>query len=101
MQIYSTVPDDKYKEIDGTSMAAPEVTGIAAVLKSYFPDLTAQQLKEVIISSARQYPGLTVKVKDRPRELFSNMSKSGGVVDMMAAYKKGDGNKWFTELKKL
>lgn len=88
VQINSTVPNNKYKKVDGTSMAAPEVSGIAAVLKSYFPNLTAQQLKEVILSSARQYPGLTVKVKDKPKELFSNMSKSGGVIDMMNAYKK-------------
>ena len=73
VQINSTVPNNKYKKIDGTSMASPEVTGIAAILKSYFPNLTAQQLKEVIISSARQYPGLMVKVKDRStKESFSN-----------------------------
>ena len=89
VQINSTVPNNKYKKIDGTSMASPEVTGIAAILKSYFPNLTAQQLKEVIISSARQYPGLMVKVKDRStKESFSNMSRSGGVIDMMNAYKK-------------
>ncbi len=88
VQINSTVPNNKYKKVDGTSMAAPEVSGIAAILKSYYPNLNAQQLKEVIISSARQYPGLTVKVKDKPKELFSNMSKSGGVIDMMNAYKK-------------
>lgn len=89
VQINSTIPNGKYKKIDGTSMASPEVSGIAAILKSYFPNLTAQQLKEVIVSSARQYPGLMVKVKDRSsKELFSNMSRSGGVIDMMNAYKK-------------
>ncbi|MBK8553371.1 MAG: S8 family serine peptidase [Ignavibacteria bacterium] len=49
VQINSTIPNNKYKKIDGTSMASPEVSGIAAILKSYFPNLTAQQLKEVII----------------------------------------------------
>ncbi len=89
VQINSTVPNNKYKKIDGTSMASPEVTGIAAILKAYFPNLTAQQLKEVIVSSARQYPGLMVKVKDRSsKESFSNMSRSGGVIDMMNAFKK-------------
>ncbi len=91
VQINSTIPNGKYKKIDGTSMASPEVSGIAAILKSYFPNLTAKQLKEVIISSARQYPGLMVKVKDRSsKELFSNMSRSGGVIDMMNAYKKAN-----------
>lgn len=91
VQIISTIPNGKYKKIDGTSMASPEVSGIAAILKAYFPNLTAQQLKEVIVSSARQYPGLMVKVKDRSsKELFSNMSRSGGVIDMMNAYKKAN-----------
>ena len=91
VQINSTIPNGKYKKIDGTSMASPEVSGIAAILKSYFPNLTAQQLKEVIVSSARQYPGLMVKVKDRSsKELFSNMSRSGGVIDIMNAYKKAN-----------
>ena len=91
VQINSTIPGGKYKMIDGTSMASPEVSGIAAILKAYFPNLTAQQLKEVIVSSARQYPGLMVKIKDRSsKELFSNMSKSGGVIDMMNAYKKAN-----------
>ncbi len=89
VQINSTVPNGKYKKIDGTSMAAPEVAGIAAVLKSYYPQLTASQLKEAIVSSVRQYPGLKVKVKGKSsKELFSELSKSGGVIDMMNAYKK-------------
>lgn len=88
VRINSTVPNGKYKEEDGTSMASPEVSGVAAVLKSYYPNLSARQLKEAIISSARQYPGLMVKVKSGPKELFSNMSKSGGVIDLMNAYRK-------------
>ncbi|MEO8664176.1 MAG: S8 family serine peptidase [Ignavibacteria bacterium] len=88
VKVNSTIPNGEYKKIDGTSMAAPEVAGVAAVLKAYYPDLTAAQLKDVILSSARKYPGLMVKVKDKPKELFSNMSKSGGVVDMMNAFKK-------------
>lgn len=89
VRINSTVPNGKYKEEDGTSMASPEVSGVAAVLKSYYPNLTAGQLKEAIITSARQYPGLMVKVKDKSsKELFSNMSKSGGVIDLMNAFTK-------------
>lgn len=88
VQINSTVPGNKYKEVDGTSMASPEVTGVAAVLKAYYPTLTAQQLKEAIVLSARQYPGLKVKVKGNSKEPFSNLSKSGGVIDLMNAYRK-------------
>lgn len=88
VQINSTIPGGKYKMIDGTSMASPEVAGVAAVIKAYYPDLTAAQLKDIIISSARLYPDLMVRVKDGPKKLFSNMSKSGGVVDLMSAFKK-------------
>jgi len=89
VQINSTVPDGKYKRIGGTSMAAPVVTGIAAVLKAYYPQLTAVQLKEALMSSARQYNGLKVKLKGKSsKELFSGLSKSGGVVDLINAFKK-------------
>lgn len=88
VKINSTVPNGQYKKIDGTSMAAPEVSGIAAVLKAYYPSLTASQLKEAIVSSARKYDGLMVKTKNKSKELFSNLSKSGGVIDLMNAYQR-------------
>ncbi len=88
VQINSTIPGGKYKMIDGTSMASPEVAGVAAVIKAYYPDLTASQLKDILISSARQYPELVVRVKEGPKQLFSDLSKSGGVVDLMSAFKK-------------
>ncbi len=89
VKINSTVPNGEYKKIDGTSMAAPVVSGIAAVLKAYYPELNAAQLKDVILSSVRKYDGLMVKVKgSNSKVLFSNLSKSGGVVDMLNAFKK-------------
>lgn len=89
VQIYSTIPGGKYKMIDGTSMAAPSVAGIAAVLKAYYPDITASQMKEAILSSVRKYDGLSVKVNGvKSKELFSKLSKSGGVIDMINAFKK-------------
>jgi len=52
MFIYSTVPHNDYEHAQGTSMAAPVVAGIAAVLRSYFPELSAAQIKEAILQSA-------------------------------------------------
>ena len=87
--INSTVPGAGYKKLSGTSMAAPVVSGVAAILKSYFPQLSAAQLKDVIVSSARQYGGLKVKLRGNPgKVLFSDLSKSGGVIDLINAYKK-------------
>lgn len=87
--INSTVPGNGYKKLSGTSMAAPVVSGVAAVIKSFYPQLSASQLKDLIVSSARHYDGLKVKLRGKPgKELFSGLSKSGGVIDLISAFKK-------------
>ena len=48
-KIYSTVPDGKYKYLQGTSMASPVVAGAAAVLLAYMPTLTPAQIIEAIV----------------------------------------------------
>lgn len=84
--IYSTAPDDNYEESQGTSMAAPVVAGVAAMLRAYFPDLTAEQVKEVISSSTDQYPELMVQKPGSDEEvLFSELSVSGGVINLEKA----------------
>ncbi len=49
--IYATVPNNEYEFLSGTSMAAPNVAGVAAVIRSLFPKLTAAQVKQVILDS--------------------------------------------------
>ena len=51
VNIFSTVPNDGYGSRTGTSMAAPHVSGIAALLKSYDKDLITIEIKNLIISS--------------------------------------------------
>lgn len=51
LEIYSTIPQNDYKFLQGTSMAAPVVSGVAALVWGYFPELTAQELREVLIKS--------------------------------------------------
>src|SRR6185503_16068605 len=46
--IYSTVPGGKWKKESGTSMASPVVAGVAALLMSYYPTLTAADTKRVL-----------------------------------------------------
>lgn len=60
VKIYSTVPHS-YTYHDGTSMASPVVTGIAALIRSYYPQLSAEQVKYAITNSARHYTGLVNK----------------------------------------
>lgn len=49
--IYSSMPGSKYDYQGGTSMAAPAVAGVAALIWSYYPKLTAPQIKQIIMES--------------------------------------------------
>ncbi|MCB9066027.1 MAG: S8 family serine peptidase [Chitinophagales bacterium] len=51
VQIYSTIPGDKYEYMSGTSMATPVVAGIAAMIRSYYPQLTAQEVRELLMKN--------------------------------------------------
>lgn len=76
-EIYSTYPENTYKSIGGTSMASPAVAGIAALIRSYYPKLTAPQVKKIIMDSGL---ALTTKVMigGDPSNVkpFSDLSKS-------------------------
>ena len=51
LEIYSTYPNNKYESIQGTSMAAPQVAGVAALIRSYYPKLSAKQVKQILMNS--------------------------------------------------
>lgn len=68
-EILSTVPHDKFKESQGTSMASPIVAGVAALVWSHYPKLTAAEIKQIIMDSVNKNDQLT------------DISVSGGVVD--------------------
>ncbi|MBC6992804.1 S8 family peptidase [Neolewinella lacunae] len=93
-RIYSTVPGSEYETNSGTSMAAPMVAGIAALLRSYFPDLTAQQVREVILESALPVT-LQVKKPGSDEELisFGELSATGGLANAYSAVKLAEQTK--------
>jgi subtilisin family serine protease len=102
VQIYSTVPGgNKYGSASGTSMAAPVVAGVAALVLSYNPDLSARQLKEILEKTATPLPDgdMVNKPGAKDEEIsFSELSKSGGVVNVyealkLAAKTKGENTK--------
>lgn len=80
--IYSTYPESEYSPQNGTSMAAPAVTGIAALIRSYYPKLSAAQVKQIIMDS-----GLPLKAKvivpggSTQAKPFADLSKSGKLVN--------------------
>jgi subtilisin family serine protease len=84
--IYSTIPDDQYELLNGTSMAAPVVSGMAAVIRSYFPTLTAEQVKRVLEESVIKLDQEVIKPGGDELIPFAELSKTGGVVNLYQAY---------------
>ena len=88
VNVYSTVPGNKYASYSGTSMATPVVTGIAALILEYYPNLTAEQVKYVIEHSVTKFPGLMVKKPGSDKMVpFSSLSVTGGIVNAYSALK--------------
>ncbi len=87
VKIYSTTPNNTYDTFSGTSMAAPVVTGIAALLLSYFPNLTPEQIKEIILESGTLYT-LDVMIPEGTETMpFTEFSKTGKIVNAYEAVK--------------
>jgi subtilisin family serine protease len=92
VQIYSTIPGgNKYGSASGTSMASPVVVGVAALVLSYYPELSAQQLKYVLEKSATPLPGGTTEV-NKPGSAdekvnFADLSITGGMINAYEALK--------------
>ena len=86
--INSTVPGSKYKEFDGTSMASPVVSGLAALILSYYPELSPAQVREIIMKSVTKV-AIKVKHKNERNESvrvpFTDLCISGGVVNAYQA----------------
>jgi len=58
VQIYSCIPGQRYDSYNGTSMASPVVAGLAALIREYYPKLSAKQVKEIILASVVKSPYL-------------------------------------------
>jgi cell wall-associated protease len=89
VDINSTAPDGKYKDLSGTSMASPVTAGVAALIRSYFPELTAEQVKEAIENSVVKQNFKVKKPGSETEEMvdFSTLSKTGGTVNAVEAIK--------------
>jgi cell wall-associated protease len=59
-EIYATIPNNKYKYLQGTSMAAPNAAGVAALIRSYYPKLKASQVKQILMDSGVLLPSMVV-----------------------------------------
>ena len=79
VDIYSSMPNNKYKFQDGTSMASPVVAGIASLIMSYFPRLSAKKVKEIILESGIDIDLEIANLGDKKN--FKEYSKSGKLVN--------------------
>lgn len=86
--IYATVPKDAYAANSGTSMAAPSAAGVAALVRSYYPQLSASQVKHILMNSGIKINFEVMKPGSQSRENpngekvpFSDLSVSGRVVN--------------------
>lgn len=87
LEIYSTVPQSEYIAIQGTSMAAPMVAGLAALLKSYFPELTMIEIKDIIFESVQKIDRETPLPGGNEMVPFKDLSITGGIVNTYNAVK--------------
>jgi len=90
VEIYSTMPGSKYKNQSGTSMACPASSGVAAILMSYFPELSVSQVKDILKKSTRKFDGLKVNkpgAENGEQIEFSTLSNTGGLVNAYEAVK--------------
>lgn len=80
VDIYSTVPDYNYENASGTSMACPATAGVAALIRSYFPELSAAEVREVLMATTATYKK-TVVAPNGEKAKMKDLCITGGFVN--------------------
>ena len=91
VDLKSTVVGSQYEDLSGTSMSAPVVTGLAALLMTYYPEFDYKKIKQIILDSAIKLSKLKV-AQPGTRQLvdFSLLSATGGIVNAYEAVKMAE-----------
>jgi len=89
VEIYATVLDNEFGPLSGTSMASPVTAGVAAAILSYYPNLSAKEVRDIIIKSGISYKKHKVVMPgDEEKKIkFGKLSKTGKVVNLYEALK--------------
>lgn len=86
VKIYATVPHGKYEYLQGTSMASPNAAGVAAMIRSYFPSLTAPEVKQIMKDSGVPVNfDVIVSGDASDKRNFQDISTSGKFVNLYNA----------------
>lgn len=95
VDVIGALPNDEYAMLNGTSFASPVSAGVAALVWSYFPELTASELKDILMKSSTYYGKKKVKIpsnaKKAPKAKFRELCVSGGVINAYRAMLLADG----------
>ena len=84
VKIYSTYPSNEYASLSGTSMAAPVVAGVAALMLNQYPELTSVEIKDLMMNNLRKHDGLMVNLPTNAsssKVLFEDLTVGGGIID--------------------
>lgn len=81
VKIWATVPNNKYLMEQGTSMASPNAAGVAALVRSYYPNLTASQVKHILMDSGTPIQNNVIVGEQKINMPFSNTCVSGKIVN--------------------
>lgn len=91
VKIYATTPNNTYQFLQGTSMASPNVAGVATLIRSYYPKLSAKQVKHILMDSGTAITTDVVVGGDpKDKRPFSSLSTSGKIVNAYNALKMAD-----------
>jgi len=84
-KIWSTTPNNEYDYLQGTSMAAPKVTGVAAIIRSFYPKLSAAQVKSIIMNSGLSTNANVLVGEEKSNKKFTELSTSGKMANLYNA----------------
>jgi subtilisin family serine protease len=91
-QILSTAPGNEYDSASGTSFAAPVVSGVAALLMAYYPELSAADVRRIILESAtplRDHMVVRPGTEDE-RVRFGDLSVTGAIINALSAVRMAE-----------
>ena len=90
VKVYASNPNNKYKLVDGTSFASPNTAGVAALVRSYYPNLKASQVKRIIMDSGTPITTTVVVGEAKTKIPFSSTCVSGKIVNAYNALKMAE-----------